>query len=315
MAWPRHILVAVDGSPSSLRAVDEAVELAEAYEIPITLLQVIEPAPVTLPREVTDQVRELANAELEKRAAALAPYLSQVGTVVAEGIARDQIIRLAEDRQADVIMMGTQGRHGIGRVLLGSVAERVVRLSPLPVLTVPGHAFRSRKQAAEQLADSLGDVDLDLHASAVVALSRDALGIAVVLARRLSGTVDLWLPEEAKTGPIGERAIVLVTDGLDAEGPAIAAANALRELGPRAIVLATPVASRPAMDAAEEFVDRIVCVHRATLGGRETWYRVRPSRGETRWPRTAPVADTASSERDRTPRPSRAVGAPHPHGR
>jgi nucleotide-binding universal stress UspA family protein len=52
------------------------------------------------------------------------------------GVAHEEIVALAQEEPADLIVIGTQGRGGIGRALLGSVADRVVRLAPCPVLTV-----------------------------------------------------------------------------------------------------------------------------------------------------------------------------------
>ena len=58
------------------------------------------------------------------------------------------ILDTAKERGADLIVMGTHGRRGLSHVLLGSVAERIVRLSPVPVLTVSGKAEREAKEKA-----------------------------------------------------------------------------------------------------------------------------------------------------------------------
>jgi nucleotide-binding universal stress UspA family protein len=62
---------------------------------------------------------------------------------VAEGLPFDEIVRLARDRNVDLIVMGTHGHTGLAHVLMGSVAEKVVRRAPCPVLTVrhPEHEF------------------------------------------------------------------------------------------------------------------------------------------------------------------------------
>ena len=59
------------------------------------------------------------------------------------------ILQAAKEGGADVIVLGTHGRRGLSRVFLGSVAEKVVRLSPVPVLTIPGHADAAAKSRAQ----------------------------------------------------------------------------------------------------------------------------------------------------------------------
>jgi nucleotide-binding universal stress UspA family protein len=62
-----------------------------------------------------------------------------------------RILDVVKDRGVDLVVMGTHGRRGVSRVLLGSVAEKVVRLSPVPVVTVPAEAERRTREAV--LAD------------------------------------------------------------------------------------------------------------------------------------------------------------------
>ena len=73
---------------------------------------------------------------LAARAAALAGDGVTARAVVKVGVAWEEIVRLAAEEHADMIVMGTQGRTGLDRLLLGSVAERVIRQAPCPVLTV-----------------------------------------------------------------------------------------------------------------------------------------------------------------------------------
>ena len=67
-----------------------------------------------------------------------------VRTVVQAGIPSDVIIGMAKELNADLVVMGTHGRHGLQHVILGSIAERVVRTAPCPVLTVRGSASQKR---------------------------------------------------------------------------------------------------------------------------------------------------------------------------
>jgi nucleotide-binding universal stress UspA family protein len=73
--------------------------------------------------------------------------------VLAHGEPWKQILEIAKERMADIIVMGTHGRRGLSRVFLGSVAEKVVRLSPVPVMTVPGKTDRRAREAGAARAD------------------------------------------------------------------------------------------------------------------------------------------------------------------
>ena len=57
-------------------------------------------------------------------------------TIVRTGLAQEEIVNLATDERADLIIIGTHGRTGLNRLLLGSIADRVIRFAPCPVLTV-----------------------------------------------------------------------------------------------------------------------------------------------------------------------------------
>ena len=263
-----HILVPFDGSAAAIRACNEAVELAEVLGAELILLQVIEPSPYLLARDVTDQIRAMVQGDLERRASRLRSRARAVRTIVAEGRPWEKIVETAKDLGVDLVAMGTHGRSGLSRAILGSVAERVVRLSDAPVLTVPEHAFADRTDAAIRLTRALAP--LGIEAPAVVALSRGALPIASEVARALSGTVDLWLVaplarSDGKTlGAMGEDGTISL-DGehvideatrRDAEGPTRAAIEdelrrlrGTRSMGPtrdRAIIAVTDGLSRPA---------------------------------------------------------------------
>ena len=94
----------------------------------------------------------------------------RVETALLNGSAAGNILAYAREKQIDLIVMGTHGRTGISRELLGSVAETVVRLAPCPVLTVPGDMVRAREVSAASLATAplsrpclvCGDIGEDL---------------------------------------------------------------------------------------------------------------------------------------------------------
>ncbi len=142
MALFRHILVPVDFGESSERALSTAVELARRFEARLTLLHVCEipayaysgmaEAPVDLLTPIEDAAEEQMSIKLPEVRKLYAP----AEAIVRTGVAWQEILSAAEDAGADLIVMGTHGRSGMGHLLLGSVAEKVVRLSPIPVLTV-----------------------------------------------------------------------------------------------------------------------------------------------------------------------------------
>jgi nucleotide-binding universal stress UspA family protein len=133
----RHVLVATDFGPASERAIDTAIGLAEAAGAKITLLHVIDapyPYPVPLPVEMKVEARQA----LEKLAAVHRTPKVEIATAMREGESWRQIIAAAEELHADLIVVGSHNRRGVPRILLGSVAERVVRHAPVDVLTVRG---------------------------------------------------------------------------------------------------------------------------------------------------------------------------------
>jgi len=138
------ILVPVDFAPHSGEAVRQAVDIAQHYSASITLVYVYEPADYALPEGYVlytpDQI-SLMTTEFEARLRATrrdveALGVSRVDTKLLNGAASTEIVGFAEDQGIDLIVMGTHGRRGITHMLMGSVAERVLRTAPCPVLTV-----------------------------------------------------------------------------------------------------------------------------------------------------------------------------------
>lgn len=148
----RNILCPVDFSEASDDAVRYAAELAEqlqaklfllhSFQLPVYAAQVGAPlAPTDLIEGLPQQLQQQLD-ELRDRIAT--PGLQIEGEVV-EGVPYVKILEQAEAVDADLIVMGTHGRTGLAHLLIGSVAERVVRLSERPVLTVPGHHKKAGK--------------------------------------------------------------------------------------------------------------------------------------------------------------------------
>ena len=137
----RHILIAVDDSPIAAHAADVGVALARSLEAEVAFVHVYGP-PVPYDSDLGVPVAELAaqaeaegkrllagfRARLELPAPAL--EFARAGTPSAE------IARAAKDWPADLVVIGSHGRGGVQRILLGSVAEGVMREAPCPVLVV-----------------------------------------------------------------------------------------------------------------------------------------------------------------------------------
>ncbi|WP_049936689.1 universal stress protein [Haloplanus natans] len=120
------ILVPTDGSDVAVAAADAAVTLARRFDAAVHALYV---------RESDDDEGERTTTAVADRAAA-AGVTATTAVVDAETAVYEHILEYAGDHDADCIVMGTHGRTGLGRFVLGSVAERTLRESPVPVLTV-----------------------------------------------------------------------------------------------------------------------------------------------------------------------------------
>jgi nucleotide-binding universal stress UspA family protein len=132
------IVIATDGSESVQRAVDVALDLASRFEATVHTISIvdtdeIESSPERLQDEMERALKEQAEAALADVAASTD---LDVTTSVRVGRPATEIREYADSCDADLVAMGTRGRHGENRFLLGSVAERVVRTCPMPVLTV-----------------------------------------------------------------------------------------------------------------------------------------------------------------------------------
>jgi nucleotide-binding universal stress UspA family protein len=119
------VLFATDFSPASERAALVAADMARLGGVSLHVVHVV--PPVTDPADSNDQLKGLADRLGDGR----------VRTALLSGRVAHQIIRYARQERIGLIVLGTHGRTGVSRVLLGSVAEGVVRLAHCPVLTVP----------------------------------------------------------------------------------------------------------------------------------------------------------------------------------
>ena len=143
MAHFKRILVPVDFSKHCDTALDLAIELAKESGSEIHLLHAYElPASVTMaygvaiPQSVWDGVQEAAAKKLAESLARVTAAGIKGTTHLLTAPAADAIAETATAQHADLIVMGTRGLTGLKHVLLGSVAERTIRIAPCPVLTV-----------------------------------------------------------------------------------------------------------------------------------------------------------------------------------
>jgi nucleotide-binding universal stress UspA family protein len=144
------IMVPVDGSVTGQRGLDAAIGLARRLDAQLALLHVVEiyplmvdMVPTTAWEQVTDGLREHGQQLLDAaRQSALAQGVAADALLVDAAAARvaDTIAAQAREHHCDLIVMGTHGRRGLQRALIGSDAETVLRHSTVPVLLVPAAA-------------------------------------------------------------------------------------------------------------------------------------------------------------------------------
>ena len=132
----RMILFATDFSDASTKAGRSAAEFARHFGARLHVLHVVPPA--------TDPT--LAPGQMAQAVVDLGPGLT-ITTEIGVGLAARQIVASARRQSADLIVIGTHGRTGLSHVLLGSVAEGVVRRAPCRVLTVPARTPDEQAEA------------------------------------------------------------------------------------------------------------------------------------------------------------------------
>ena len=149
MASIHQLLVPVDGSPTSTKALDTAIELARLNGAHIRLFHVIDELDhvngFETPRTYQEDLVPLMRAGGEKMLAQMRRRATEQGLVcdsvlVESGAGRvcEQVAEEARLAHADMIVLGSHGRRGLARVLMGSDAEQIVRHAPVPVLVVKG---------------------------------------------------------------------------------------------------------------------------------------------------------------------------------
>lgn len=157
MLLPRKILVPTDFGDAATEAVDYAIGLARALGSEVVLLHAFDIPAVGYPdgtliatADMTTRVLESAQIGLQRQVSDYESSGVPLRSVVKQGDAWRSIVNTADELDVDMIVMGTHGRRGLPRALLGSVAEKVVRAAHVPVLTV--HAGGRAARAEMPLA-------------------------------------------------------------------------------------------------------------------------------------------------------------------
>jgi nucleotide-binding universal stress UspA family protein len=139
-----RVLVPTDGSDPAAAATEHALTIAERFDATVHALYVVDVDGIAheAPGLGLDALRDALREEGEAATAAVAERAADRGVDVTEavidGLAEDAIVDYAEGNGIDLIVMGTHGRRGVERYVVGSVTERVVRATDVPTLVVRG---------------------------------------------------------------------------------------------------------------------------------------------------------------------------------
>lgn len=140
-----HILIPIDFSAYADRALDDAIEFAKVLQARLMLLHVIHLTPLAMGDIGTGSLvpyLEDLETDAQQRMQALLNRVHEEGlegeTAIVHGVPFQAIVDMAGSKGIDLIVMGTHGRTGLTHVLIGSVAEKVVRLAPCSVLVTRG---------------------------------------------------------------------------------------------------------------------------------------------------------------------------------
>ena len=197
LAAVRTILFATDFSDAAKRAQSYATGLATRFRAKLVVAHANEPPNYGLRPENWRAANEQAATKMRQLQKTLTATFSGFASdfCVDEGSAWHVVESLLSKRQVDLIVVGTRGRTGVGKLLLGSQAEEIFRHAPCPVLTVGPHALEMKGTERE-----LGEV---LYATNFSPESRASAPLAVAFALTLEAHLNLLhVVEEARTGEL-----------------------------------------------------------------------------------------------------------------
>lgn len=189
-----RILLATDGSRWAEGAEAYACSLASSWGATLTVMNVLEFPPGMNPdypvnRLYLGELMKKATRQLDDVKARAAGRELSVHTRIATGIPSQEVLAAAEAEETDLIVVGTRGKTGLAHVLLGSTAERIIRMAPCPVLAVPtktqkaagGHGAENHLAVIERILVPVDFSDCSL----------DALEYAVLVAQRAKASIKL----------------------------------------------------------------------------------------------------------------------------
>jgi nucleotide-binding universal stress UspA family protein len=224
----KQIICAVDFSEFSERALEHAVTIARWYDAAVTVLHVVDirvetpvGAPLTpiplAPVPLTTAAPDQAAVQLHQLVETVAATGVRVETVVLEGRPDTSILELADTMPADLLVMGTHGRSGFDRLVMGSVTEKVLRKARCPVLSLPPHN-RERAHTPMTFKSALCPVDFSessmkaLQCAVFLAEEADAHLTVLHVARPLAsaeatvyGRLDLPEAQQKYEGDLARR--------------------------------------------------------------------------------------------------------------
>jgi nucleotide-binding universal stress UspA family protein len=198
----RRLLVPLDGTPESEAVLSPSSTLAAALNAEIVLISVLSASGSTLKGVLDSPQVSQIHDYLDGVAATLRKATASVEVIVSEGSPAETIAAEAADRGADLIAMTTHGRTGLQRLVIGSVAERVLARSPVPVLLMRPSEYRTQ-QIRLMLVPVDGTAGSLLAVGTAANLARSA-GAAVVLLRVVV-PLPLWIFDPTlglNTGPL-----------------------------------------------------------------------------------------------------------------
>jgi nucleotide-binding universal stress UspA family protein len=184
-----RILLATDGSQGSARAEAYACALAQSWGASLTVMSVLEFPPGMNPdyavnRLYLDELMQETTTRLVDVTARAGGLGLLAQSRIATGIPSEEVLAVAGAEDADLVVVGTRGKTGLEHVLLGSTAERIIRMAPCPVLTVPAGKQRAGECQKATVTSMLVPIDFS-------ECSLDALEYGALIARRANVSMKL----------------------------------------------------------------------------------------------------------------------------